>query len=128
LEHVLARLTSERGEIRDFRFAEGLQPVRRESVDIAGEDEARARDVRAGPETIEPTRSDLLQGKPALEARDEGTDSERSIHAVSIFLLRVLVVRLSWRVCASRRLIAKPSAGPKNRALPSATMGRRRGA
>jgi len=71
-----------------------------------GQGKAGTRDVGAGDDPIEPAGPDLLQWKPALKARDEGTDGERSIHARVIFLPRVLGVRFTWRVCASSRSIA----------------------
>jgi hypothetical protein len=40
----------------------------------------------------------LLQGEPALEARDEGADGERSGHARASFLLRAFGERFTCLV------------------------------
>ena len=126
-EDSIALLRRKRGEIRDLRLTERLQPLRRESVYISREYETRPRHVGTRHRAIKAADPYLVQRESPLEARDECADGHGSVHARASFLPRDLGVRFSWRACASRWPMAKLRAGPKKRALPSATIGLRRG-
>ena len=79
-----ARLRVEREEVGDLGLAEHLQPFGDEALDVAGQGEARARDVRPVDDALEPLRSlDALELQQIADLLQDLTDLHRGhVHPI----------------------------------------------
>src|ERR1041385_9130145 len=70
----------QRGEVGDLRLAQDLDAVGRETLDVAGEDETRTRDVGASDLPIESVGAlDLLEAGHVAQPLEEDLHRERGV-------------------------------------------------
>jgi len=86
-----------REQIRDFRLSQYLQSFRYEAVDVAGESEARARDVRVWNRSIETRAAQVGKTESLSERFQELSNCKSPAQTVAAFpaVVRLAVLRLA---------------------------------